>query len=126
MLTKTSYSVVCCIMKRDIAQTRNFAKMIDDLIRERKLLPEDLEAFKKRLVQNPEEGDLISGTGGVRKARLKSATKGKRGGFRVCYFDDPEREELFLMRIYPKNEQENLTFEEKKALREFAEILKKR
>ncbi|MFI5334320.1 MAG: type II toxin-antitoxin system RelE/ParE family toxin [Chlamydiales bacterium] len=113
-------------MKRDISQTRNFAKRVDDLLRSRRLLPEDFEAFKKRLVQNPEEGDLIPGTGGVRKTRLKSSTKGKSGGFRVCYFDDPYREELFLMRIYLKNEREDLTSEEKKALREFAEIVKRR
>lgn len=113
-------------MKRDIVQTRNFAKTVDDLINRRKLLPEDFEAFKKRLVQNPDTGDLIPGTGGVRKTRLKSAAKGKSGGFRVCYFDDPHREELFMMRIYPKNVQEDLSSTEKKALKEFAEMIKRR
>jgi hypothetical protein len=44
----------------------------------------------------------------------------------VCYFDDPEREEIFLMRIYSKNEQENLSSAEKKALKEFAEMIKRR
>jgi hypothetical protein len=101
-------------MKRRITQTRCFAKEIDDLIRKKKLLQEDFEAFKKKLIENPELGDLIIGTGGVRKTRLKSASRGKSGGFRVCYFDHGEGKELFLLLIYPKNEQENLTPGEKK------------
>lgn len=71
-------------------------------------------------------GSIIPGTGGVRKTRLKSASKGKRGGFRVCYFDHTEKEELFLMVIYPKNEQENLSAEEKKQLKAITDAIKRR
>lgn len=113
-------------MKRRIIQIRAFAKTVDALINRKRLLSEDFEAFKKKLIENPEEGDLITGTGGVRKTRLKSASKGKSGGFRVCYFDDPESEELFLILIYQKNEQENLTAGEKKALKELTDAIKKR
>jgi len=88
-------------------------------------LKKDFEDLKKSLAKDPEQGELIPGTGGVRKTRLKSATKGKRGGFRICYFDDPKRKELFLMKIYPKNEQENLSPEEKKALKAFANTVKR-
>ena len=113
-------------MKRCIIEVKNFIKNIDDLIAKKKLLREDFDALKRTLVRNPEEGDLIIGTGGIRKIRLKSSSKGKSGGFRVCYFDDKEAEELFLILIYPKNEQENLTSEEKMALKEFANAIKKR
>ncbi|MBS0616240.1 MAG: type II toxin-antitoxin system RelE/ParE family toxin [Verrucomicrobia bacterium] len=113
-------------MKRAIIEIRAFSREVDNLMRKKKLLLEDFEALKKRLAQNPEDGDLIPGTGGVRKIRLKSVSRGKSGGFRVCYFDDPERRELFLMQIYAKNEQENLSPGEKKTLKEFAERVKRR
>jgi hypothetical protein len=48
---------------------------------------------------------MITGTGGIRKVRLKSATKGKSGGFRVCYLYIENRLILFLLFIYAKNEQ---------------------
>ena len=111
-------------MKRDITELPKFSREIDGLIESRKVLHEDFKEFKKALTQNPKMGDVIRGTGGVRKTRLKSATKGKRGGFRVCYFDDEEREELFLMAIYPKNEKEDLSSDEKKALKKWTERLK--
>ena len=113
-------------MKRHFVQTRAFSKSINDLIDKKKLLHEDFEAFKKKLTENPEEGDLIRGTGGVRKTRLKSATKGKSGGFRICYFDDSKSEELFLILIYQKNEQETLTADEKKDLKGLTDAIKRR
>lgn len=101
-------------MKRCVIETKIFSQNVDNLIAKKVLLQEDFDTFKKMLCQTPEEGDLIPGTGGIRKTRLKSSSKGKRGGFRVCYFDDKDQEELFLVLIYPKNVQENLTAEEKR------------
>jgi hypothetical protein len=67
------------------------------------------------LAENPEMGDVIQGTGGVRKTRLKSASKGKRGGFRVCYyFHHVKTGTLYLMTIYPKNEKDDISSDEKK------------
>jgi hypothetical protein len=111
-------------MKRRIIATRIFSKVAEDLIKKHKLRQEDLNDLKKELVKDPEKGDLISGTGGVRKTRLKSASKGKRGGFRVCYYDDVQNEELFLLVIYQKNEQEDLSADEKKALRAITDAIK--
>ena len=113
-------------MKRQIVLIRAFAKAIDDLIEKRKLLKEDFDLFKRKLVEYPEEGDLIPGTGGIRKIRLKSASKGKSGGFRICYFDYPEDNELFLILIYQKNEKEDLSAGEKKTLKELTDTVKKR
>lgn len=113
-------------MKRRIIPTRQFDREVEDLIKKHKVLRKDFDDFKKDLVKNPEMGALITGTGGVRKTRLKSASKGKRGGFRVCYFDDEGSEELFLLLIYPKNEQEDLSAEEKKTLKAYAELIKRK
>jgi len=68
---------------------------------------------------------VIPGTGGIRKARLKSASKGKRGGFRVCYLNIEEKLILFLLFVYPKNEQENLSSQEKIELKQLVEIIKR-
>lgn len=113
-------------MKRNIIPVRAFTKIIDSLIRKNKLLAKDLEAFKKALTINPKMGDLIKWAGGLRKTRLKSPSGGKRDGFRVCYFDDTENEELFLLVIYPKNEQEDLTINEKKDLKKLINMIKSR
>lgn len=113
-------------MKRHLIQTKDFEEAIDSLIAKRKLKKEDFEDFKKSLAENPEQGDVISGTGGIRKTRLKSATKGKSGGFRVCYLHIEDRLILFLLFIYAKNEQENLSQGEKAELKQLADAIKKR
>ncbi len=112
--------------ERNVIEITSFSRKIDRFLEERKVLKKDFDDFKKNLAKDPEKGDLITGTGGVRKTRLKSATKGKRGGFRVCYLDDPNRKELFLMKIYPKNEQEDLSADEKKSLKEFSNMIKRK
>lgn len=101
-------------MKRKIIPLPDFDRDVENLIKRRKLIREDYDEFKRALTKNPEMGAIITGTGGVRKTRLKSASKGKRGGFRVLYYDDEDREELFLMVIYPKNEKDDISPEEKK------------
>lgn len=97
------------MIKRRVLQDPSFAKNVGTLIAKRKLKLEDFEAFKRKIAENPEMGDLVQGTGGVRKARLKSASKGTSGGFRVCYyFRDVDLGEIFLLVIYQKNEKEEL------------------
>ncbi len=81
------------------------------------------EAFVEFIAQNPEAGDVIPETGGVRKIRWGRAGSGKRGGARVIYFyHDPDRP-LYLLMVYAKARQENLTPDEKRAVRKLAEIL---
>lgn len=109
---------------RKIIETRSFSKEVESLVKKRLLSLEDFAEFKKELSDNPEKGSLIVGTGGVRKTRLKSPSKGKSGGFRVCYYYLNKHEELFLLDIYAKSEQENLTSEQKKVLKEFVSFLK--
>ncbi len=111
-------------MKRRIIQTRNFTKAVDSLIRKRQLLQPDFDSLKRELTENPKAGDVISGTGGIRKTRLKSSSRGKSGGFRICYFDHEAKQALYLILIYAKNEKENINKEEKKILKELVSMLK--
>jgi mRNA-degrading endonuclease RelE of RelBE toxin-antitoxin system len=61
------------------------------------------------LAANPRAGDEIVGTGGVRKVRFAAKGKGKSGGVRVIYYVVDETLPLFALLIYGKNEQGNLT-----------------
>ncbi len=81
------------------------------------------EAFVEFIARNPEAGDLIPDTGGVRKIRWGRAGSGKRGGARVIYFYHDADRPLYLLMVYAKARQENLTPDEKRAVRKLAEIL---
>lgn len=105
-------------MTRKIILTQYFIKLINNLIKKRQILQEDFDDFKKELAEHPEMGDMIPGTNGIRKARLKSASRGKSGGSRVCYYDIDRNNEIFLLLVYLKNQQEDLTVEQKKILKE--------
>lgn len=82
----------------------------------------DLEAL---LLKDPQMGDVIEGTGGARKLRIQLEGRGKRGGGRVIYLDVFEQENLYLLFAYPKNVQEDLTPEQKKAIRNMIEAIRK-
>ena len=110
--------------KRRIIETRAFSKEIADLIAKNSLLQDDYDVLKKELAENPEKGDLLAGTGGVRKIRLRSSSRGKSGGFRVCHFYYAFGEAVYLLLVFQKNEQENLSAEQKKALKNITDAIK--
>jgi hypothetical protein len=112
-------------MIRLIIQTKPFAEELDRLISCNKVLLEDYEELEKRLTRNPEDGDVIQGAGGIRKTRMKSSSGGKSGGFRICYYDISVKERLYLLFIYGKNVQDNLTSVEKRFLKDLVGILRK-
>lgn len=66
------------------------------------------------LAANPEAGDIMSRTGGARKARWKAEGRGKSGGTRVIYYYHDESLPLFLLNVFAKNEKANLTKAERK------------
>lgn len=89
------------------------------------LSDEDLPLLEIELLKNPRAGDVIEGTGGARKLRIQLEGRGKSGGARVIYLDVYEKEHLYLLFAYPKNVQENLNADQKKAIAKLIEILKK-
>ncbi|MDX8431370.1 MAG: type II toxin-antitoxin system RelE/ParE family toxin [Candidatus Algichlamydia australiensis] len=98
---------------------------MDKLVRTGKLDRNDFDDLLRIIITNPDEGDVMRGTGGLRKIRLKGVSKGKSGGFRICYLDVPKNEKIYLIVIFPKNVQENLDKEEIKILKKLVERLKK-
>ncbi|MBV9576699.1 MAG: type II toxin-antitoxin system RelE/ParE family toxin [Gammaproteobacteria bacterium] len=76
------------------------------------------------LARQPEVGDEIPGTGGIRKLRWAGKGKGKRGGLRIIYYFYNETAPVFLLTVYGKGEQEDLTSDQKKKLMSLAKALK--
>jgi hypothetical protein len=81
---------------------------------------EELVAF---VGANPEAGEIIPETGGVRKIRQALAGRGKRGGARVIYYYHNERLPLFLLAVYGKNEKANLSRAERNAMKRLVPVL---
>ena len=64
---------------------------------------------------------IIEGTGGLRKIRVAAKGHGKRGGARVIYYYFISNARIALLTIFPKNEQRDLTADERKALKRMIE-----
>lgn len=82
---------------------------------------DDLIAF---LAANPESGDVIPGTGGLRKLRWSAKGKGKSGGARVIYYYYNADHPVFALLIYGKGEQVDMSGEQKRTLVRYLETLK--
>lgn len=81
---------------------------------------DDYADLQRRLEQEPEAGDLIPGTGGLRKLRWRDRSRGKgtRGGLRAVYYYFMSDFQIWLLTIYDKNEAVDLNAAEKKLLRQ--------
>ena len=80
----------------------------------------ELVAF---VAANPEAGEIIPGSGGVRKIRWARGGMGKRGGARVIYYYQNDRLPVFLLSAYAKNRKENLTPAERNAMKRLIPFL---
>ena len=75
------------------------------------------------IAANPECGDIIPGGGGIRKVRFAIGSKGKSGGVRIIYYFHNERVPVFLLAVFAKNDQANLTRAETNMLGNAAKML---
>ena len=87
------------------------------------LTEEDLRTLENILLKDPKTGDVIAGTGGIRKIRIPIDSIGKRGGGRVIYIDIEVKECIYLLNVYAKNEKTDLTEKEKRILRKLVNVL---
>ena len=78
-------------------------KLFSSLI-QRYLGDEEYAALQHALVVKPDSGDLIRGSGGVRKLRWGVAGRGKRGGIRIIYYLRSSENEIWMLTVYAKNE----------------------
>jgi hypothetical protein len=90
----------------------------------KKLLDNDERtALINYLAYCPTAGDLVRGTGGVRKIRWAREEDGKSGGFRVIYFFHSGEVPLFALNIFAKNEKSNITQAERNELKKLTALL---
>ena len=76
---------------------------------ERELSVEGYRQLQIALLLRPTQGALMKGSGGLRKVRWGRPGMGKRGGLRVIYFWEANSETFYMLMVYRKNEQEDLT-----------------
>lgn len=102
-------------------ETSLFTKRVLEL-----LTDEEYSKLQWRLIEFPEAGDVIKGSGGIRKIRQTAKGKGKRGGARVIYYFAAENQEIYMLDIYAKNEQTDLSREQIRELKSLVEKWSKR
>jgi len=88
--------------------------------RQNYLNDESFREFQKMLMENPDAGDVIEGSGGLRKIRYadEKRGKGKRGGLRVIYYWWQTGKQFWLFTVYNKDEMGDLTAAQRKILKE--------
>ena len=87
-----------------------------------KLLTDDeYRQLQIALVSHPDEGVIIQRSGGLRKIRWSMGAHGKRGGVRAIYYWIVAQDQILMLFMYPKNEQDDLTPQQLKILREIVE-----
>ncbi len=77
---------------------------------------EKYRSLQSALLKCPTQGDVIKGTGGLRKMRWGLEGKGKRGGLRLIYYWHEIREAFLLLYLYPKNELDDLSSTQRRLL----------
>ncbi|WP_418515052.1 type II toxin-antitoxin system RelE/ParE family toxin [Delftia sp. PS-11] len=101
-----------------IAELPSFARLASKLLDQQER--QDLIAY---LANHPEAGDVMEGTGGVRKLRWSRGSQGKSGGVRVIYYFHDARMPLYLLTLFAKGDKANLTKAERNELSGLVDIL---
>ena len=101
-------------------ETPLFTKQIKELTDD-----DNYRDLQEDLIKNPQQGDLVQGTGGVRKTRWSSSSStGKSGGMRIIYYYIEESGKFFMLLAYPKSKKVTLSAAEKENLRKFTNAIK--
>jgi mRNA-degrading endonuclease RelE of RelBE toxin-antitoxin system len=99
-----------------IIETPVFTRRIRDILSD-----EEYRLLQSQLVQKPDSGKIIPGSGGLRKMRWSASGRGKRGGARVIYYWFVSEEVMLMLFAFPKNEQADLTQDQLKQLKTIVE-----
>jgi len=99
-----------------IIETRLFSRKIKELM--------DKECYRElqnELIVMPDLGKIIQGSGGIRKVRWSGSGRGKRGGSRVIYYWATNKNQIYMLFAYAKNECSDLTKEQLSMLKKLVE-----
>ena len=94
-------------------ETSLFSRLVQEY-----LTDEEYRKLQSELIQNPEVGSVVRGSGGVRKLRWPAPGRGKRGGYRVIYFVRRPKGIIWMLTIYPKSEIDSIPGQILKKIRE--------
>ena len=99
-----------------IIETPIFTRRIQTILSD-----EEYRLLQIHLINKPDVGKIIPGSGGLRKLRWSAGGHGKSGGIRVIYYWFVAKDVILLLFSYPKNEQDDLTQEQLKQLKKIIE-----
>jgi hypothetical protein len=99
-----------------IIETSVFTRQVQKLLTE-----DEYQGLQLALVERPDMGAIMVGSGGLRKVRWSISGRGKRGGVRVIYYWAVEQSRLLMLLIYPKSERDNLSHEQLQMLKKIIE-----
>lgn len=99
-------------------ETSVFTRRVTEL-----LADDEYAELQRVLVANPDAGDVIPGSGGLRKIRWAAQGRGKRGGLRIIYFHVISRDQFYMLLIYGKSTQDDLSPDQLRALRRAVEAI---
>jgi mRNA-degrading endonuclease RelE of RelBE toxin-antitoxin system len=102
-----------------VIETELFLRQAEDV-----WSPEERSAFVDFIARNPTAGDVVPDTGGVRKVRWGRQGSGKRGGVRVIHFFHDVAAPVYLLMIYAKARQEDLSPRQKQVVQALVSELK--
>ena len=97
-------------------ESAGFTRQVKEL-----LTDEAYGRLQQCLASHPQMGDVMPGTGGLRKARWSAGDRGKRGGVRVIYFHVVAASQCRMLLIYRKGRKDDLTVPEMNVLRKLNE-----
>jgi mRNA-degrading endonuclease RelE of RelBE toxin-antitoxin system len=92
--------------------TRRLKTILDD---------DQYRELQNELITRPDVGKVIPGSGGIRKLRWGGSGRGKRGGNRIIYYWFSQQEVILMLLIYPKTEQDDLTPDQLRTLKNLVE-----
>ena len=84
-------------------ETKLFTRLVQEYLSD-----EEYQELQMLLIEQPEAGKIVPGSGGVRKLRWRATGRGKRGGHRIIYFAKVEDQVIWMLTMYPKNVKDDI------------------